>query len=183
MKIILLKIFVLFFLISPNLLFSNNTDSTKTDIISLTFNPGFRSFQADFALLLFIGEMGVSLDYDLFKADTSKTSGFGFRITHEMYERGEPGGGHFGTPYYFTTLYIRATTASKSFRMDLYTGLSYLLKSETRERLFISRLGVEAKYMIASDIFGIFFKANAPIYPGEGFFGVGLYMGIGNTNL
>ena len=67
--------------------------------------------------------------------------------------------------------------------MDLNAGLSYLVKSEVGDKLFVFRFGIEVKYMITSDIFGILLKANAPNYRGEGFFGVGLYMGIGNNNL
>ena len=184
MKNYCLKTIFLFVIFVPILLLSNETDSTKKDSIYFTYNPGFRSFQIDFASLIFLSELGVNLDYDFYKVDTSKVSGVGFRVNHEMYMRSEPGGGTFGTPFYFSSLYLRATTASKSFRLDIYSGLSYLFKSESKEKLFVFKVGGEIKYMIGADVLGFFIKANGtPDYAGEGFNGIGLYMGIGNANL
>lgn len=182
------KIFLLLFLSVSFASLSAQQDSTTIkNEYEGSFKPSFFGFQIEATSLLFINELGASVDFNLYSTENRKYN-FGTRFSTEYYKLlniSLGGGGNGDTECLDFSVYGNYSIRGESFWFSPLLGLSLhsSWNDNSSDSKILVKWGFDLRYNIYRDNIGLIFKLALPILSKNnthGFVGIGLVIGFYN---
>lgn len=169
---------IFFFILCFSSFLINAQDKDTIQTENFIFSPSIAGGQIEVTSLLIVTELGVLVDFDLFKKKSKIDYSFGARISFENYSYLSFKNSTIEGPYQDYCFFAMHSGRSENIHFNILVGLAYHPETSTYSpAITLFRAGFEFRFNLGTKIVGLIFKGATSFDANTTYFGLGIAVG------